>query len=384
MTEGLFAALDRALASPSPAGALDLLIAEFREGGSYALLFEARNMKKRLELGLPLIQTEDSSTFPAEARAAYEQAMIEAAREAGELYLAAGNIPAGYRYLRAIGETAAVADALEQAQPGDDFEAVVAIAFQEGVHPARGLELILRQHGMCRAITAFGMYAVAKDRDRCIRLLVTELHAEIAGRMARVIEQQEGSKPDARNLPALMSGRDWLFGEYDYYVDTSHLTSLLPYALETTDAATLQLFGELCEYGRHLSPNFHFKDQPPFEDGYTDYGCFVDAVLGRDAGRQIEHFRRKAEACDPEADGTNPAQVLVNLLVRLERYADALEAFQQFLASEDPARLQCPGALHLCHMAKQYDRLRLLARERGDLLSYAAASLSERVPPGTV
>jgi len=378
MSEELFAALDRALECEPPASAFDLLIAKFRESGNYSLLFEARTMKKRLELGLPLIQTEDTSQFPAPVRAAYEQAMVEAAREAGQLFLANGRIEAGYRYLHAIGETDSVAAAIEKAEPGDDIDTVIAIAFQEGVHPVKGLELILRHHGMCRAITSFGMYAVRKDRDRCIQLLVRELHGEIVERMSRVIEQQEGARPSSTGLPELMSGRDWLFGDYDYYVDTSHLTSLLPYSLETTDTATLRLYRELCEYGRHLSANFHFKDRPPFEDGYRDYGSFVDALLGHDVENQISHFRAKAEACDPEMDGTTAAQVLINLLVRLERPAEALEVFQRFLAAENPAHLQCPTALQLCHMAKQYSRLRDLARERGDILSYTAATLSSR------
>ena len=43
-------------------------------------------MRKRFDLGLPLIQT-DSLT-----REDYQQAVVDAAREAGRLFLAAGNI----------------------------------------------------------------------------------------------------------------------------------------------------------------------------------------------------------------------------------------------------------------------------------------------------
>jgi hypothetical protein len=334
-------------------------------------------MRKRLELGLPLIQTESSSSFPADRRAAYDDAMIAAAREAGQLYLAAGNIPAGYRYLRAIGETAPVAEAIATAEPQDDLEEVIGIAFQEGVHPVKGLELIFRHHGMCRAITAFGMYAVEKDREACIALLVRELHAEVVERMSRTIEQQEGARPAAASIPELMAGRDWLFGEYDYYVDTSHLTSVIPYCLEVSDAEMLRLLQELCEYGQHLSPTFAFKAQPPFEDGYADYGRYIKAVRGVDVDEQVRHFREKAEQADPEVAGSAPAQTLVNLLVRLERYEQALEVWLTHLAQEDPMYLRCPNALELCYRAGDFGRMRELARERGDVLTYTAASVLE-------
>jgi hypothetical protein len=240
LSDDLFRTVDAVLDSESPADALEMLAGEFRACGRYDLLFEARTMRKRVDLGLPLVQTEPSSSFPDEVRTVYDQAVIAAAREAGELYLAAGNIPSGWRYLRAIGELAPVAAAIENAQPDEDLDELIAIAFQEGVHPLKGLELILRNQGICRAITALGMQAVEKDREACIDLLIRELHSEAVERIRKTVEQQEGAAPQENCLPGLMQGRPWLFGEYDYYVDTSHLTSLLPYCLEVTKVETLQ------------------------------------------------------------------------------------------------------------------------------------------------
>ena len=368
MHDDLFSALEDALASLPPAAALDLLIERLRSNRQYNLMFEARLMRTRLELGLPLVQTEPTSSFPDAQRPAYEAAVVEAAREAGQLYLAAGDIEGGYRYLRAIGETEPVAAAIEHiefpAEPGDGLESTIAIAFQEGIHPVRGLELILRHHGMCRAITAFGMYAVTRDRERCIELLVRALHSEVVERMSHAVQQHEGAAPAADSLPGLMQGREWLFGEYDCYVDTSHLTSVIPYALETTHAETLRLIGELCEYGRRLAEMYRFAGTPPFEDGYAGYAAYI-------AG-DTEYFRAKA------LDTPEAAQVLVNLLVRRERFQDALAAFLEFLADEDPASLRCPSALQLCHMAGDFPRMRELARQRGDALSFTAASILAR------
>jgi hypothetical protein len=153
MDRDAFRAVDEALASADPASALAMLAERFRTEKQYPLLFEARLMRKRLELGLPLIQTAPASSFPAEAQAGYEAACIDAAREAGELFLRDGNIERAWPYFRAIGDPAPVARALEEVEPGENSEPMIQIAFQEGVHPVKGLELILKQHGMCRAIS---------------------------------------------------------------------------------------------------------------------------------------------------------------------------------------------------------------------------------------
>jgi hypothetical protein len=375
--QDLFASVDAALKSGSRADAFDMLAREFRQSGLYDLLFEARGMAKRLELGLPLIQTESSASFPDDVRPAYEAAVVAAAREAGELYLQAGNIPAGYRYLRAIGDLTPVVAAIDQVEPGDDIDDVIAIAFQHGVHPAKGLQLILRSHGICRAITAFGMHGAEKDRQQCLALLVSAVHVEATERIIRAIVGQEGAAPPATSLPELINGRDWLFGEWDYYVDNSHLMSIIPYCLELTDTGALRLLDELCDYGARLSPNFAFKGQPPFEDGYVDFGHYIKAVLGVNPDLHIQHFYRKAMESKAESDatGNEAAQILVALLDRLGRHREALAAFSQFLSDEDPAYLRCPTAMQLSYAAADYERLRETARERGDLLSYTAASL---------
>jgi hypothetical protein len=372
--DDLFRVIDETLRSASLYEALDLLIEEFRQTRRHDLLFEARRMRKRMELGLPLIQTEALSCS-ADQRAAYDEATIDAARESGLLCLATGQISAGYRYLRAIGETGPVADAIAKVDPNDDVEEIIEIAFQEGIHPAKGLDLILRKHGMCRAITAFGMYAVDKDRDQCIALLVRELHAEIAARLSYAIEQREGVRPGVSSLSELIAGREWLFGEYDYYVDTSHLTSVISYCLEVSEPEILRQLDELCDYGQHLSPTFAFKGNPPFEDGYIGYGRYVKALRGIAVDEQVDHFRRKAIEADPEVIGNAPAQELVNLLARLGRYDAALEAWLQFLVHEEPAYLRCPSPMELCYRSGNFERLRELARERADLLTYTAASV---------
>jgi hypothetical protein len=368
----LFPAFDRVLAASDPGASLDFLAEEFLASGQYTLLFETRLMKKRLELQMPLVQTESIT------RDDYQQAVLEAAREAGRLFLASGNIERAWPYFRAIGEPAPVAEAISKLEAGEAGEAVIAIAFQEGVDPLKGLEMILAQHGMCRAITSFGMYAVPKDRDKCIVLLAHILHAEIADRMARAIEARESVRPATTSLMDLMHEREWLFGEWDYYVDTSHLLSIVPWCVEVTDPPVLAIFHELCEYGLRLAPQFQSTGVPPFEDQCVAYGHYVQALRGNNTETHVDYFRRKVAESDPEVAGDAPGRALVKLLVSLDRHAEALRVLLDHVFEDAAYGAPVPTALNLCYRAKNFDRMKELARERGDLLSYAASSILGR------
>lgn len=378
MHSGLFPLIDGLLGSGDVPSALDRLAEEFRAQREYALLFEARLMKSRSELGLALIQTQAVSDFPEPARSLHEKATIDAAREAGQLFLADGEIERAWPYFRAIGETEPVSEAIEHAEPGEQADGVIAIALYEGVNPARGLELILQTHGMCRAITSFGMYAVQKDRERCIGLLARHLHQEIEERVSRAIESVEGAPPSSRTFEELFQARPWLFGEYDYYVDTSHLTSVLAYCAEVKDAKTLELFLDFCDYGQRLSSNFQSRGEPPFESPFVDYGYYIRALLGRDLEAQLDHFRTKLAAYDPQDAAMGPAQVLINLLVRLGRYEEAFQVSEQY-TPEPQAGIPFPSSSQLCFLAGDLRRLRELAKNRGDVLTYFAASAQTAV-----
>ncbi len=381
MSTEILSELDLSLNSGSDGAPIDLLIEYFRREKQFPSLFEARLMKKRLELRLPLIQTDDFSEVPADIRAAYDQGVIEAAREAGSQYLAAGNIERAWPYFRAIGEQAPVIQAIEAFQvegsAAEQTTAVIAIAFQEGLHPAKGLALILESQGMCRAVTSFGMFEVRQEREECIALLVRGVHREIVERMGRAIAAEEGTAPETSELNELMANRDYLFGEYDCYVDTSHVSALLPYSVEVTSEDTLALYQQLCRYGTRLSPNFRMSGEPPFANPFVDYGYYIQALRGIEVEQAIEHFREIAESLGEEY-GPAPAQVLVNLLVRLRRPAEALDVSLAYLDGESAG--PCPSAVQLCFLAEDFDQLKALAAEKGDLLSYTAAALTARQP----
>ena len=378
MPEDVFGTFDQLLESENPSAGFDLLLARFRAAKDYRSVFEARLMKKRLELGLPVFLTDDLSAVPSELREAYGQEVTEAARDVGELFLSDGEIAQAWPYLKATGDSARVADAIERVTPGDDLNRIIEIALEEGVHPAKGLELIAAKYGICRALSVFEISAVTKDREKCIAVLARNLHAELVERLGDAIEQQEGSRPASTSIAQLISGREWLFGEYTTYVDSSHLVSLLQHCPEVTDAGLLRIFHELCEYGKRVSPDVRVQCQPPFEDGCIDFEHYVGALLGIDVESHVAHFRRKVAEAEPERVVSLAAQALVGLLARLARYDEALEVALAHFPNAGSADLACPAAPELCRLAGRFDRLKELARERGDWLSYAAATLEAR------
>jgi hypothetical protein len=375
MADDLFDTLEQTLRSAGADAGFDLLIAKFREEKKYPLVFEARLMKSRHALGLPVVQNGQLDDLPDDKRTAHERAFMDAAREVGGLFLADGDIPRAWSYFRAIGETAPVAAAIGNLQPQENQEAVIEIALQERVHPRKGFELILANYGICRAITFFDQYPDRKTRDDCMRLLVRTLHHELVESIKRVIARNETQAPETQSVADLIAGRDWLFGEYDYYVDTSHVISILRFSLEATDRETLALAVELADYGTHLSKMFCFHGDPPFEDGFKDYAIYLHALIGEQADEAVAHFRAKIASCNPDNAGPAPAQTLVGLLARLARYDEAIAVSLDHLRDLDPNQLLCPSVFELCQAAGDYSRLRSLARERGDLLHFAAAAL---------
>jgi len=377
MLEPAFEALGPMLESGDPAKSLDYLIGQFRESKDYHLVFEAKLIKKRLELGLPLIQAPNLAALPPDIQTKYQQFLVEAARETGELFLASGDIPKAWPYLRATGDVQRVAAAIEKMEPGENVEAVIEIAFMQGVHPAKGLELVVEKFGLCRALTYFGGNGGEKNREQCIAVLARNIYSELLASLESAIEEREGHKTGLTSIPGLIERRDWLFGEYSSYIDPSHVVSLLQYSPEVTDPETLRQFHDLCEYGKRLSANFQFPGRPPFENPFVDYDHFVQALRGVDVDQHLAHFRKKVAET---AAGNWPAQILINLLVRVDRYREALDVSLEYLPGAHASEIACPTAQQLCELAGDFDRLAELARERGDVLTYVAAHLEAAAP----
>ena len=375
MSAESFDLLEATVATGGATSALDLLARKFIAEKQYPQLFETRLMQKRLELGLPLIQLGAIEDLPEPERTSYETGVRQAARETGALFLHDGDIQHAWPYFRAIGDRETIASAIEDAEPDGQIDVLIDIALGERVHPRKGLELVIAHHGICRAITYFEQFPNLEDREACLILLVRTLHAELVASLKSAIACQESQPPTANSVSQLIAGRDWLFGEFDAYIDTSHAINVIRFAMDLQENEAIRLALELCEYGAHLSPQFKMRGEPPFENIYRDYAIYLRALLGEDLDGAIAHFKDKTLAQDDPMRSIQSAQVLVGLLVRHDRYREAAEISLEYLSGIAPHELAGPTLFQLCQLAGDSGLLMTLARERGDLLSFAAGAI---------
>ena len=109
-----FARIQEAFQTDGAEAVFDLLTLDARETGNHRSLFDTAILRVRHRLGLPLIETGPVADLTADQRSVYEAACREAARDAGELCLATGDIVNAWPYFKAIGERAPVAAAVPE------------------------------------------------------------------------------------------------------------------------------------------------------------------------------------------------------------------------------------------------------------------------------
>lgn len=394
MDPTLFDRLAATLQTTGSAAAIDELCTHLRGTKEYNALFYALLLKKRLEMGLGPIPAGANEELPPDVRQRYEEAFRGIAREVGGLFLADGNVPQAWVYFRPIDEPGPVKAALDAYEPadGEDIQGVVSIAFYEGVHPKKGFDWILTRYGICNAITTIGSGEMPHGNDvrqYCIRALVRSLYADLRGRLAAEVQAKYGFAPSGSDAPAntpgvlrgLVEGNPWLFGEDAYHIDTSHLASVVQLSMLLDPCVELSLARELCAYGERLTGRFLGRDEgPPFERGYKDQDVYLAILEGTDVEQGIAHFRDKVDGYDPDEIGTYPAEVLVNLLLKLDRGREALAVARKHLsgAEQQGRQLTCPNLNELCQRFGAYETLAEVARELNDPVYYLAGLIAAR------
>jgi hypothetical protein len=369
-----------ALCGGGPTAALDHLIDHLGETGEYRELLDALLLKARLQLNLPLIYSGSLSDLPEPARTRYEEKYIEAIRLVGSKYLDAGDIPAAWAYYRALGETSPVSQAILDYRPSENDErlgAIIEVAFNNGVNPRRGFDLILEHYGTCPAISAFEQLPPQDGtvRSACAERLVGRLHNDLVANLrSDIANRGQLLPPEGATIGELIRGREWLFSDDAYHIDISHLAAVVRFSVLVNDPEVIALAVDLTEYGRRLSPRLLFEGAPPFEQVFADHGVYLGAMIGRDVEHAIVCFQSKI-AAEGKGDGepSPAAQALVNLLVRLGRTGQALNVACAHLAGFPDSALCCPTVARLCERAGELDRLVTLARDHGDLVHFAAA-----------
>lgn len=383
MTPTLFEDLEQTLQASGPDAAIDRLCTRLRDASDFHGLFYALLMKKRHELGLSPIPTASNQDLPADVHAQFEDAIRNAARTVGSLFLEQSNIPGAFAYFRMIGEPEPVKEALEKTQlPEDqDSQPIIEIAFHQGVHPRRGFDWILQRYGICNAITTLsgGEIPFGTDvRNYCISRLIHALHNELLHRLRGEIANKQGFEPTGKTIPELIQGRDWLFADDFYHIDLSHLSSVVQMSIHLDAKEDLLLARELCAYGKRLSSRFTPQMDPPFENQYEDFDTYLSVLTGENVEAGLAHFRAKADAADPNEVGTYPAEVLVNLLLKLNRRDEALVAARKYLGHVSDARLSCPNLVELCQQTNSYGVLADIARENNNPVNFLAGLIGSK------
>jgi hypothetical protein len=372
-----------------PAAALGLLKAQLRRNKDYNSLFYALLMEKRQQLGINPIPTGPAHEIPEKYHADYENAIRGACHEVGELYLKDGNLSQAWAYYRMLNDPAPVRAALEAVKPeeGDDVQPLVQIAFYEGVHPRKGFDWILQRFGLCSAITTMGSQELPhplEDKQYCLSRLVQTLYGELRERLLAEITRKEESaeaplpQGETGVVRKLIETRPWLFEDDFYHIDVSHLSSVVQMSIHLPPGKELDMARELCAYGQRLSGRFKNPSDPPFEDFYPAYDHYLGIISGAEVEEGLQYFREQVEKATPEETGTYPAEVLVNLLLKLNRPTEALAVARKYLAATDNRQLSCPSIADLCQKVKDFQTLAEVAREQGDPIHYLAGLLASR------
>ncbi len=374
-----FENLRAVLATAGPKAAVEKLCDELRTAGDYHSLFYAILMKKRVELGVSPFPTGPSSDLPPDAHEPYESAIRDAAREVGNIYLKTHDFAKAWGFFRLIGEPGPVKAALEafESGPDDDTYPLVDIAWHQQVHPRKGFDIYLTRHGICSTITMVGGSDLSTHPDLrtyCFTGLVRSLHEQLSDRLRNDLEAR--GLPVGGTIPEML--QDELFGEDVYHIDVSHLSSVVQMALQLlpTETTALEKAHNLSAYGQRLARQFQGDADAPFENTYADYAVYLDVLLGRDVENGLRHFETKIER--ELAEGNSfPAEVYINLLLKVDRQADALAAGRKYLSRlPDDRGLSCPSLMDLARQVGDFPALAEAAKEKGDPVSYLAGLIS--------
>lgn len=376
MPENTFDELQARLKEQGPPAVFDALTAQLTQEKKYHELFDVLLMRSRQQLGLPVILTTSIDDLPEPTRTHVENEYLAACRQVGKMLLDEGRLREAWMYLRPVGDKALVAKAMAKIEPNDEnMQDLIEIGLHEGISPALGYELVLKNYGTCNAITTFEGALIGRpkaDQQAAAGLLLEHLYAELVANVRADIERQEEKAPQEGTLAELVADRDWLFSENNYHIDTTHLASTIRFARVLEDPRLLFLAQDLTEYGRRLSRQFQFAGDEPFADVYPSHGLFFAAQRGEQVDEALAYFRDRAQQADLETQGTGPAEVYIALLARLKRYDEAIDAAIELVPPGVRTSGFAPNLLELSRLGGNYDRLMAVCRQRGDLVSFTA------------
>lgn len=389
-----FTDLTRTAESSGSDAMLDALAASLAARKRWHALFDARIIQARVAIGLPPVGT--PGDVPMHLRDAFDTRSLAACREAGWPLLEEGQIAAGWMYLRAAAEPAEVAarlailarPRLATAHTNEEADRVLqetlGVVLWDAADPALGIEIVLATQGTCNAITTYeqavSRLPAARQRPAAAAL-VAHLHRELVATLLRDLEVRGIPTPRPTTIPALLDalGAD----EIGLHVDISHLQSVLRIARLCADEPTIRHAWELATYACRLPADLVYPGEPPFEQVGEASRLFYGSQIGIDVDRAVRFFRTAAVTAESEA-GSLPHDILVLLLARLGRPAEALHAAisrprdDRGMPSPLQAAAALPSLVDLAAASGEWELLRRACRDRGDEITFAATLVAER------
>ncbi len=367
---------------------LQRLSEQLRAGEKYHELFEAMKMQLRLKLGLPLFYHDSGDHLPEEQRNQLEEGLVEACREVGLLLLNAGRIREGWTYLRPVGNAQEAKQIIDDIAPDEsNVEELIEVLLHEGLDTARGFKIMLDHYGVCNSITTYessmGRRSLA-DQQAGARLLVEQVHADVLASVKADITQREKTEPAGELLAPLLENRDWLFAEQAYHIDTTHLASTVRFARVLDDPTLLRLALDLTAYGRRLHEQFQYQGEEPFVDMYPAHALYFAALLGKDDANSedveaaLAFFRSRAEEVDAYHVGMAAIETYIELLARVGRHAEALEAAISLTPQAGGPTTLTPQLMELAEKSGRYEPILQFSRDRNDLLGFAAGLVKSK------
>lgn len=373
---------------------LDSLAASLAAQRRWHALFDARIIQARVAVGLPPVGT--SGDVPAGLRDVFDARSLAACREAGWPLLDERQVAAGWMYLRAAAEPAEVAAKLATlarpllaAAPEDEeadrvLQEVLGVVLWDAADPALGIEIVLATQGTCNAITTYeqavSRLPAARQRPAA-SVLVAHLHDEVTASLVHELRARGTAVPESPSIAGLLAA----LGPADVglHVDVSHLQSVLRIARLCDDEPTIRRAHDLSLYACRLPADLVYPGEPPFENVGEASRLFYGSQLGIDPDQAIRFFRSASATAEPEA-GALPHDVLVLLLARLGRPAEALHAAlsrpreDRGMPSPLQAAAALPSLIELAAASGEWELLRRACRDRGDEVTFAATLAAER------
>ena len=364
--------------SGDPAAMIETTIDHYRKNGRPLELFEALKMRIRNRLGLPLIAPEDEPRQSEDIDRQLEAGLLDACREAGELFLSQGKIREGWMYLRPTGDVPRAAELLAQIEPNEEnVEDLIAVLLHEGVDVGRGYRMLLQRNGTCNSITTYEQSIAGRDkpsRMAAARVLLDHFYDELCESVRGDIARHEAPAAPDESLLDMLTKRKWILQDGGYHLDTTHLASVIRIARVLEDRPSIQKAYELTQYGKRLHHQFQYPGEEPFVDFYPSHAAFFGVLLGRDVDAGLAIFERKMLAADPLQHGTGPMEVYTELLDRSGRSREAIDVALRQVPEDVPSPRLVPPLLEMAAKCGHYQPILDYCVRKNDPLGYAATA----------